>query len=195
MSRIRWLQMAGVVLLIAGCELPVTDEPKSAEAGRGGAGSPRPSAKGGGDGAFVEFQPKDGGFKVLMPGQPQVRSQNEPGRAVTMYCVENANGAYSVGVVEVKLPPNTPQEMILEMGCRGAVRSVQGKVTKSKTISLEGKYPGREVSADMGKDGGVFRARFYLVGPRIYQVLVMGYSDWVSSADADKFLDSFALTK
>jgi hypothetical protein len=74
------------------------------------------------------------------------------------------------------------------------VRNVGGTLTSESRITLSGKYPGREVQADIPSKKGALRARIYLVDRRFYQAMVAGTKPWATSADATKFLDSFVLT-
>jgi hypothetical protein len=39
------------------------------------------------------------------------------------------------------------------------------------------------------------RCRVYLVGKRLYHVLVIGTNDYATSKEADKFLESFRLVE
>ncbi|HWE37878.1 MAG TPA: hypothetical protein VG406_15015, partial [Isosphaeraceae bacterium] len=60
-----------------------------------------------------------------------------------------------------------------------------------------GDAPGREFEFDsVGLDGRprFVRARAFLAGPRIYQVLIAGPKATVAGAAGDAYLDSFALT-
>ena len=84
----------------------------------------------------------------------------------------------------------------LDGACQGMVSEAQ-LVTLSKVpITLNG-HPGREVTFDSqpGRPGGkvVGRARLYLVGNRLYQVLIAGPDGRVSPETIDSYLNSFAL--
>ena len=45
------------------------------------------------------------------------------------------------------------------------------------------------------KPAGFIRNRIVIAGPRLYQVMIRGEKDVVTSASADKFLASFEVTK
>jgi hypothetical protein len=146
---------------------------------------------------FKEFKSADGGFKVLMPGTPKEKTQATPGGELKMYLVEERNGAYMAGFANTPIPPNESEAQTqnrLDGARDGAVRNINGTLVKDTKIKLAGKEPGREIEANLPQNKGIIRARFYIVGSRMYQVMVVGTKSFAGSADATKFLDSFALT-
>src|SRR5262249_46059582 len=108
------------------------------------------------------------------------------------------NGAFAVMYADMPIPPNeTPQQIQMRLdGAReGMVRNANAKLTNASNITLDGKHPGREAQADLPVQNGVLRARIYVVGTRLYQVMATGTKSWADSPDVTKFLDSFALTE
>ena len=70
-----------------------------------------------------------------------------------------------------------------------------GTFKSESKIELDGKHPGREILADIPSKGGAVRARVYLVGTRLYQIMVVGKKGFEESADTLKFLNSLKLTQ
>jgi hypothetical protein len=78
----------------------------------------------------------------------------------------------------------------------GAVSNVGGTLLSENQIRLQG-YPGRElwIEADVDGQEGLARARIFLVGRRMYQILVAGPKSQFPSQDAERCLNSFLLVQ
>ena len=143
-----------------------------------------------------DFTSSEHKFKARFPGKPKKEQQTGPfGVAVTMYGVESRDGLFGIVVSEMPIPANETPEMTqnrLDGARDGAIRNVGGTQKTSSAITLNNKYPGREFSASITQPKkGQVRARVYLVGPRLYQVMVMGTDSFATSSKADEFLNSF----
>jgi hypothetical protein len=146
--------------------------------------------------SFKEFSSADGKFKVQMPGTPKETSQTQGDVKLKMFIVEEKNGAYAVMYADLPFPEDLPpavQAMSLNGSVESMTKGANGKKIASSEIKLADKYPGRSVEADLPDKGGKLNGRIYLVGKRLYQVLVMGKGDFSKSEAATKFLDSFEL--
>src|SRR6516162_4153493 len=87
----------------------------------------------GGETTFKEFSPAGARFKVLMPPNPQLKTQKTPGGLLNMYLVEEKNGAYMAGFADTPIPAGESAEETQKRldGARdGAVRNIKGKLTK-----------------------------------------------------------------
>jgi hypothetical protein len=147
---------------------------------------------------FKEFSSPEGRFKVEFPGTPKKTNQQAAGIKMTTYTVEEKNGAYVVAFADAPIPSGETEAQLRKRldGARdGMVGNVGGKLTSESDLTLKDKYPGREVKADIPSKKGALRARVYIVDGRLYQVMVIGTSSWITSAEATRFLDSFALTE
>lgn len=148
---------------------------------------------------FKEFKSDVGGFKALMPGIPKPQSRNAPGGGVLhAFLVEEANGAYMAAYADLVVPPGNTEDEIqqgLDLVRNGVVANQKGILIRDVKIKLAGKHPGREIEANLPKLKAVIRARFYIVGNRMYQAMAIGTAAWVNAPDANRFLDSFALSK
>ena len=63
----------------------------------------------------------------------------------------------------------------------------------SRAVGKAVKHPGRDLLIE--KPTTVVRNRVVIVGNRLYQVLIQGPKQFVGSKDADRFFDSFEVTK
>jgi hypothetical protein len=146
------------------------------------------------------FESKDWKFSAQFPDKPKEVDQSAVGVKFKMFMTESKNGAAMIGVADVPIPANETADMIqarLDGARDGAIKNVGGQLLSSKAITLgKKKYPGREFSAKATKPvEGLLRARIYLVGTRLYQVVVMGTKEYATSKETDAFLDSFQVTE
>ena len=146
--------------------------------------------------AMKEYSNADGKFKAQFPGTPKEQSQAQAGIPTKMFGVEEKDGAYMISYTDMPFPGDMPQALIdqsLDGSVEGMIKGGGGTKTGSSSIKLADKHPGRSIDADVPGKGGIMRARIYLVGKRLYQVLVVGKAGFVKSDTATKFLDSFEL--
>jgi hypothetical protein len=147
------------------------------------------------------FAPPGAGFRVAMPGKPQERT-------ITWQAPEGPIEAHLFAVVQddvrrlvsyidrPKPLADGEVDSALEDLVKGSILSGKGTLVAKRPIKL-GDHPGREFEFDSpGPDGRprFVRARAYLAGPRIYQVLIGGPKPKVAGAPGDEFFRSFALT-
>jgi hypothetical protein len=152
-------------------------------------------------GSWKEFTSKEGGFTVSFPSPPSEVKQ----------AVKTPVGNFEVNIVAVEMPGdrgyvvtyhNLPDavskqpgaaELILEtipqqLKGNTAGATLTGEIKK---ITQDG-YPGREFNMKRANNGFLL-VRAYLVKNRVYQVIVAGPKEMVSSKEAQRFLDSFHL--
>ncbi len=162
------------------------------------------SSCGGGAKEWSEFSSTEGGFSVSLPGKPTEQKQTQDTAAgpldIFMYLYEDRSDVYMVGYT------NFPEDLIslsdpaalLDGGAEGAVTSMGAENTSKQEISLDGNT-GREITFDVPDSklpgGGAGKARFYLVGNRLYQLIGLAKGKEASTDNLDKFLDSFKLLK
>jgi len=145
---------------------------------------------------------QDGRFAIMMPDFPEYGVQD----------VLTPVGALQVHIFSVSVDDsvfmaayNDYPEFIVSSsdagkmldGARdGAVSNVNGKLLSERQIRLQG-HPGRElwIEADVEGQEGLARARIYLVGRRLYQVLVAGPENQFPESDAERCLDSFLIVQ
>ena len=148
-----------------------------------------------GFGEYKEFKCEGGRFKVLMPGTPKEEKLTAAGIPLKTFRVESWDKGCAVAYADI------PDEILrygatsakLDAAVDGMVSNVNGKLIRNYDILLAGRYPGREVKAQLPNNAGIIVARIYLVRQRFYELIVTGSQSWATSAEANKFLDSFVL--
>ncbi len=154
-----------------------------------------------GEPKFQEFNSKDGGFKVLMPGKPVERIQEQKSAAgilkFTMYIVDLGQMASYIAAFNDfpdKVIEALPVAKHLD-NCRdGNIKSF-GKLISEKKITFgRQKHSGREILLEKADKTAQYRARIYLVGNRLYQIVLVGPREVVQADTATKYLESFQLT-
>jgi hypothetical protein len=148
---------------------------------------------------FKQYASTDGRYKVLFPGPVKTETVDVPSGKdqvkVTIDSVELRGGtAFVVTFVDTpadiaKMPAGPRIDKV-----RDANRGEKGKVLEDKELTLgTEKHPARDVLIQT--TDGCLRNRIVIAGARLYQVMVRGEKDVVTSASADKFLASFEVTK
>ena len=149
-----------------------------------------------------DYQSEAGRFKVRMPVGPRkvdskelATGKGKQSIAVTTEKVDVPGGA--VFAVTYADYPKSFEEVapktILD-GVRDGLKGTDGKVTRDDETTLgTDKISGRDLRIEAGKN--VIRARVFLADNRLYQVMVTGGKDAVSTKFADEFLKSFEVTK
>jgi hypothetical protein len=146
--------------------------------------------------SFSEFASKEGKFKASFPGTPRERTQSALGMKFKMFLLEEADGIFGVAYFDLPagIGSNGKQaDTALTNARDGMLRNMNATLIKEDRITLQGKYPGREIRADVPSKGAEMYCSIYLVNNRAYQVLILGKTEWLSSDKARKFLNSFAL--
>src|SRR5262249_17212728 len=144
---------------------------------------------------WIEFSPQEGGFSIMLPGEPSQRTlstQTENGQVTSplfeltkdafKYCVTYMDYPFSVG--------ENDSDKLLSMGAEMGITRVGGMVTSNAPISIN-RYFGREVKGEM--QGYLYQCRVYLVGQRLFMLTVWVSSTETNSENATNFLDSFKL--
>lgn len=154
---------------------------------------PTPTAAGG---EWVEYTSEEGGFSVMMPGQPK---EDTTGAGDFSLNVEQENAYYTVNYTEmpaatIDLGEEDIKQVLTEAG-NGAVSAINGTVISERELTLNG-YQGREVRAETSASGmdATYVARIYLVNGHLFQTVVVAETDAMSEEDIQTFLDSFTLT-
>jgi hypothetical protein len=151
---------------------------------------------------WQEFASRTGGFYIVMPGSPD-SEVHDVFTAVGVlelhtFFVQVRDSAYMVGYSDYPkfLVDSAVVDEMLDGARDGAVANVDGRLVWERRIRLQG-YPGRElwIEADVDGESGLAHARLYLVGTRLYQILVAGPTHEYSQSNAEKFLNSFLVVR
>jgi hypothetical protein len=144
---------------------------------------------------WIKFESKEGAFSVLMPEQPVRESQQVQRPIGTIESVSFKTltllVSYQVSYVDLTYTPSGSDEIdkVLDNARDGGLAMAKAKLISETRITLDN-HPGREVKAKL-PDGSLI-CRFYLVGPRIYIILIAAILG-VPSADVARFFNSFKL--
>ncbi|WP_223638764.1 hypothetical protein [Corallococcus sp. EGB] len=158
-----------------------------------------PAEQGGGAAPATAFKPYEAteGFVIAMPTEPQVERKQVPLGANTVntaaFSSRTEDGTiYSVSTADYpeRLVASRPPEALLNEGKDGLVKQVQGTIKEEADITLDG-YPGKSYTVSSPVVGEV-KARNFLVGPRLYTLLVI-YNPNHPNTTADEFLTSLKL--
>lgn len=149
---------------------------------------------------WARYESKEGRFSVEMLGNPIVETERRQIATLSIPVVttQSTDGRRAFTVSYVDYPEaiaDRPPGVILD-GLRKAV-STQGKVIKETDLTLDG-YPGREIAFEQpaldDPAATIFvRGRRFVVGNRIYLVESHDREPNLSSAEVDRWLDSFRL--
>ena len=150
---------------------------------------------------FKPYASADGKYTILFPGA--VKSQTtdiEAGKdtlKLTLDTVElKGDITFLVSYVDTTdAVAKTPAGPRLEK-VRDGNKGLKGTVLDDKEITVargDEKFPGRDVLIET--PAGFIRNRMVIVDKRLYQVMVQGSKEVVTSPSADKFIASFELTK
>jgi hypothetical protein len=134
------------------------------------------------------------GFAISGPAEPEVEAaggQNgTPAGQIVRFPSEN--GLFMIGVVNLPADVNPPAEEVLKGSLVGVLEPVQGRVTASRSITLDG-VPGIEAQFESEKLHGYYRA-FYS-NKTLYQLSSLAPSNVPVDEDTLKWLVSFRLLK
>lgn len=86
--------------------------------------------------------------------------------------------------------------LLMDGAVNGAMNNINGRVKSEQDVSI-GIHYGREIefsfpASPKAPSGGNGKARFFIVGSRLYQIIKVG-KDVLASPDTNQFLDSFTL--
>jgi hypothetical protein len=148
---------------------------------------------------FKTYASSAGRYKVLFPGPVKTDTVEVPAGkgklTVTIDTVE-LRGGTSFLVTFVDAPDDVAKQPAAGRfdKVRDANKGADGKVAEEKDITVgDEKYPARDLLIE--KKDVFLRNRVVIAGNRLYQVMIQGPKDIVTSPSADRFLASFEITK
>lgn len=154
-----------------------------------------------GSSEWRELAITEGGFSVLMRGEPRYARQqvDTPGGKTYahLYSSDRPDAFFAVGYSDYPLGyvlSSKPEEVL--SGVRDTwVQRVQGRLVTSSQTRIDGKYPGVEFTAEgRVRDADTYlQARLYLVDQRLYQVIAMGRKGEIAQGVLNRYLNSFRL--
>ncbi len=145
---------------------------------------------------WKEFHSKAGGFEVLFPKAPQVKSEppDMSGGVANVFTADLGTTAYVVSYTDYQ--PGTfagrNPELIYNVARNDLVKGQPVKLLADRKAALSGR-DGREVIFS-DKEGYTQVYRFLVVKDRLYAVIAGGPLNHEKSAEAKRFFASFKLT-
>ena len=148
-----------------------------------------------------ELAVHEGGFSILMRGQPEYVRQTLDTPAGKMdahlYSSDHPDAYFAVGYSDYPLSlvlGGSPQALFA--GVRDTwVQRLEGRLVSTDDRISVGTYPGYAFSAE-GKARGAdafLDARLYLVDQRLYQIVAISRKQAVSQGVVNRYLNSFKL--
>jgi hypothetical protein len=125
---------------------------------------------------WKEFNSKEGRFSVSVPGtpKPEDRTMETPIGSLTTYAfvLQTDMALYYVSYVDLPMPPGplTPEDRKEALdSTRERILGSGARIITESDVSVAGN-PGTEILAE--KDAMILRARFALIGSRLYQIIL-----------------------
>ena len=143
------------------------------------------------------FVSKDGKFSVALPGKPaEKKSKAKVGDGeadLHLFTVSHKGSAFIVTYSDYpKDKIGADREKFVADRVEANVAGLKGKVLSNEKLTLgKDKHPGREARVELGEKKQLYRARVYLVGTRVYQVVVLGPDEFVKGKEVDDYFASF----
>jgi hypothetical protein len=145
------------------------------------------------------FSSKEGGFTVLMPGQPtqenrRVNTEVGPIPVQAFSVVRRGEALYAVAYSD--FPENISQnsrdvDRLLAQVASGFAQGAKGRLVSQQNIRL-GDFPGREIRLQLNR-GVIARGRLFVVNKRLYQVIVVTGQERNLTKSIEGFFKSFRL--
>lgn len=138
-----------------------------------------------------------GGFQIRFPDgkAPEVEAKSIGGKspAIYLFKVQYGTSGYVVTYDDLPRGTRTP-EQVLDGARDGVLESTGGNVETDTPLAI-GPHPGRNLTVSATTSGIKMRqrVRLYLVGTRLYQILVVSPFWSAATAIEQDFLDSFEL--
>jgi hypothetical protein len=169
-------------------ELPAENQPAGS--------TPAPVAVAPAGPQLKAFGSPEDGFNAKIPGEPQVARNKvtiPAGDITTAAWTSNVEGViYSLSTADypTKVVAARPPEAFLNEGRDGLVSQLKGTIKSEENITINDMYPGKAFT--VSSENGEVKARNYLVGPRLYTLLVL-YNPSIGAPAANNFLQSLEL--
>ncbi len=149
---------------------------------------------------FMSYASSAGRYKGIFPGPvrtEEVETTTADGQKlkVVIEVVELRGGTtFLVSYADAtggaaQVPPERRLDRAQEAVC-----GPRGQVVRQQQVQVGAeKHPGREIVVE--RPDGWLRIRMVVVGPRLYQVMVRGSREVVTSPSADRFMEAFEPTR
>ncbi len=144
---------------------------------------------------WIEYQPTGFGYRIAVPGNPTVTTQEVPTRVGVL---KNITASVEIGnrgfvIMHVDYPTahveSVPAARILD-GVRDG-QAPSGKLRSERALTI-GSHAARHLLIDAGGEN-VMVSRIVLVGQRLIQAIYVGPRGSEDDADTRRFIESLAI--
>jgi hypothetical protein len=146
---------------------------------------------------WKRFNSAVGGFTVLMPGEPAPNHEEHGllgAKGVDVFIAESGQARYVVQYQDMtRTTMKKGAGAILKAARHSDEKVVQGKVVGEKEATLKGAIGVSYQIESPDPNGPVARVRAYMVGARLYQVIVVAPKTEFPTDDSERFFRSFRL--
>lgn len=153
-------------------------------------------------GDWTTFKSPDAPFSVLMPTKPKRQEQSVGGITVVMQIAELKDFAVLAGSnpmpINIDLKNKDQVKSILDEAVKGGMNAQKATVKEQRELTLQGKYPCRDVTASVkipNGSTGTIRLRIALLPDKLIQVLVVGDTKAMQEPQIKECLESLKITK
>jgi hypothetical protein len=147
--------------------------------------------------AWKEFSSSEGKYSVLFPNEDVFEMSPPKGamapgiKSFKMHAVSDKNSVFIVGYADFSVDiSQLPADELLNAFMEGMLQG-KSKLLSQTNIQL-GQYQGKEVNVRDEEQGMTYKTRVFLVGQKIY-FLMVGSAQTPQISDTQKFFDSFEL--
>ena len=147
---------------------------------------------------LADFVSKEGRFSIRLPQEPQTKQIKVAPDTIQHQFGVDLGGQGAI-IVSYQDTPNlagasdATLQAALKNGRDALVKSFKGQVRSEEKMLLEELHPGLDVQIDMPDEGGMAHCRLFIVGKRLYQILIPGIPRFVQSDEIEEVLASFQL--
>jgi hypothetical protein len=146
---------------------------------------------------WKRFNSAVGGFTVLMPGETTPNHEEHGllgAKGVDVFIAEHGQARYVVQYQDMtRTAMKKGAGAILKAARHSDEKVVQGKVVGEKEATLKGAIGVSYQIESPDANGAVARVRAYMVGSRLYQVIVAAPKTQFPTDDSERFFRSFRL--
>ncbi len=170
---------------------PAAENPASDSAAKPGTKELTPGKVSFGARKLSKYAYPEGRFKILLPGNPQMKYSNQLGMRSVDYSYPETHGAYIVSYLIA--PSNIIESKIgslLDAVCTNLAKTTKSVEVRRNSISLQG-YQGRQIElAPATSKEQLARFRLYVVRRFVYIIGAAGNKAWVDSPVVADYLNS-----
>ena len=148
---------------------------------------------------YKPFASADGRYKTIFPGAVKTETTDVKAKDATLKLTLDSF-ELSEGVLFLVTYIDVPDDVAKSAPgprldkVRDGNKGTDGKIHSDKELTLGAdKLPGRDLLIE--KPAFFIRNRVVLADNRLYQVMVQGSKEFVTSKEVDRFFDSFEVTK